>query len=139
MSVPVGLLEDCLELLVASNLETGKRQSFLYRLTYLPTKDAAPTNEWKRYKASALAKSPEKAYKAKRAATARWASQKQNPATETGSRALPKPVAGENEKSPISAKSLILKAVAGHATETGSTSYICRVSALQVVGTACEG
>lgn len=122
------------------DLETGKRKPFLYRLTYLPTVDAPPTNEWKRYKATAPAKSAEKADKAKRAIAARWRHGKQNPATESGSRALPKAVAGEDENPPISAKSLIPKPVAGHATETGNTSYICMVSTMPpVVGTTCEG
>jgi hypothetical protein len=114
------------------DLETGKRLPFRYRLTYLPTADAPATNEWKRYKETAPAKSPEKVEKAKRAIAARWAdsaaSKKQNPATGFGSDALPVSVAGKNQKAPISAKNLLPVSVATPATGFGSTFYISGVS-----------
>jgi hypothetical protein len=123
--------------------ETGKRLPFRYRLTYLPTIDGPPTNEWKRYKAAAPAKSPEKVEKAKRAA-ARWAEaaaqKKQKPGTGFGTKAVPLSVPGENQKPPVSTKNRVPVSVPGGGTDFGTTIYIWGVSTPSAEHcTACDG
>ena len=115
------------------DLDTGKRLPHLYRLTYYPTIDLPPTDDWKRYRSAVPAqKDPEKVERAKRAAAARWSApvpksgsrKKQKPGTEIGIKSVPKPAPGESEKASISAKSLVPKSVPTPGTETGTTLYI---------------
>jgi hypothetical protein len=110
------------------DFDTGKRLPHLYRLTYYPTTDAPPTDDWKRFQEDASEKDPKKVAQAKHAAAVRWSKtgpkEKQNPGTETGTKSVPKPALGKTEKGSISAKSPVPKSVPTPGTETGTTIYI---------------